>query len=135
MKSQYRFLVHKSFLKQAEAFIDLHFDELKSFQSKCRQACVDPANAGEILRGIGLPQLKGKIYKCWVGGRKKFRLVYLFHSGRKIVLPVLITLDLRSSIDWNDLPWQEYAETIYADLTNNNTAAFQDWTDSLMALQ
>lgn len=134
MESPYRFLAHTTFREQVEAFLDKHSDHWNALQSKCRQACVDPTNAGETLHGIVHPQLIGKIYKAWVGGRRKFRLVYLFHSGRKVVLPVLITLDLRSNINWNDLPWQEYAEAIYADLTSNNTKAFQDWTDSLTTL-
>ena len=132
MQSQYSFLVHKTFLKQSEAFADRNFKHWNAFRTKCRQACLDPTNAGEILHGIVLPQLKGKVYKCWVGGRREFRFVYLFHSGCKVVLPVLITLELRSNIDWDKLPWQEYADAIYTDFTKGNHNAFQDWTASLL---
>lgn len=132
MKSPFRFLVHRTFLEQSLAFADSNSEYLDSFRTQCKKACLDPANAGELLRGVAIPQLKGKVYKCWVGGRRRFRLVYIFHSGYEVVLPILITLELRSRIDWDKLPWQEYSERIYSDFIQGNLAAFQDWTTSLL---
>lgn len=136
MKSPYRFLVHETFLEQALEFAERNRHSpnyVNSFRTQCKKACLDPTNAGELLRGVALPQLKGKIYKSWVGGRRRFRLVYIFHSSYKVVLPVLITLELRSRINWDRLPWQELAEKIYSDFTKGNSKNFQDWTKSLLA--
>lgn len=131
MKSPFKFLVHQTFLEQSLAFVDRNSAYCDAFRTQCKKACVDPVNAGELLRGIAIPELKGKVYKCWVGGPRKFRFVYILHSGHRVVLPVLITLELRSRIDWDKLPWQEYSERIYSDFINGNLAAFQDWTASL----
>ena len=132
MKSPFKFLVHHTFLEQSLAFADRNSAYLTAFRTQCKKACVDPVNAGELLRGVATPELKGKIYKCWVG-RRRFRLVYILHSGYKVVLPVLITLELRSRIDWDRLPWEEYSERIYSDFIKGNLDAFRDWTASLLA--
>ena len=125
--------MHDAFLEQALAFADQNKDHWNAFHTQCKKACIDPANAGEILHGIGIPELKGKIYKCWVGGRRGFRFIYIFHSGYKVVLPVMITLEARSRINWDKLPWQEVSERIYSDFVNGNLKAFQNWTKSLLA--
>jgi len=114
------------------AFADCNTKYFSAFRTQCKKACLDPTNAGELLRGVAVSELKGKIYKCWVGGPRKFRLVHIFHSSYKVVLPVMITLELRSRIDWDKLPWQETADRIYSDFVNGNLNAFQDWTDSLL---
>lgn len=134
MKSPYRFLVHETFLQQSLEFAERNRHSpnyINAFHTQCKKACVDPTNAGELLHGIAVPELKGKIYKCWVG-RRGFRFVYIFHSGYKVVLPVLITLELRSRIDWDKLPWLEYSERIYSDFVSGNLDAFRDWTASLV---
>lgn len=132
MKSPYRFLVHDTFLEQSLEFANVNSAYLGAFRTQCKKACVDPTNAGELLHGVAIPQLKGKIYKCWIGGRRRFRLVYIFHSGYKVVLPVLVTLELRARIDWDKLPWLEYSEKIHSDFVNGNLNAFKDWTKSLL---
>ena len=124
--------MHDAFLEQALAFTDQNKDHWNAFRTQCKKACIDPANAGDILHGITIPELKGKIYKCWVGGPRGFRFVYIFHSGHKIVLPIMITLESRSRIDWDKLPWQEISERIYSDFIKGNLKAFQDWTESLL---
>ncbi len=124
--------MHNIFLEQSLAFADRNSANWNAFHTQCKKACIDPTNAGEILHGIAIPALKGKIYKCWVGGPQRFRFVYIFHSGLKVVLPILITLELRSRIDWDKLPWQEYADRIYSDFVKGKPAAFQDWTNSLL---
>jgi len=133
VKYPFTFLVHDTFLKQCLEFSDRNPDYLDAFRTQCKKVCLHPVNAGELLRGVAMPELKGKIYKCWVGGRRKFRLVYVLHSGYKVVLPVLITIKLRSRIDWDKLPWQQYSERIYSDFIKGNLSAFQDWTASLLA--
>lgn len=103
-----------------------------ALHTQCKKACLDPANAGRLLHGVAIPELTGKIYKCWVRGPRGFRFVYIFHSAHKVVLPVMVTLELRSRIDWDKLPWQQYSERIYSDFVKGNLDAFQDWTASLL---
>lgn len=132
MKPPFKFLVHDTFREQCLAFAERNLAYWNAFHTQCKKACLHPAEAGEILHGIAIPELKGKIYKCWVGGPRKFRLVYILHSGYKVVLPVMITLELRTRIDWDKLPWHEYSERIYSDFIKGNVDAFQDWTASLL---
>lgn len=127
MANPYRFLVHRIFQQQADEFPEQNPSQWKSFQDQCRKACADPFRAGKPLQRVPIQALQGKIHRLWVGGPGKFRFIYIVDPHRKIILPVLLTLKLRGQINYDKLPWGEYADKIYEDLTQNNWSAFQIW--------
>lgn len=127
MSKSYRFLVHRIFKQQAEAFLDLHPSHWSSFTDQCRKACADPFKAGIPLQRVAFEELKGKIYRLWVAGPKGFRFIYLVDRATETILPVFLSLKNRPYIDYGKLPWQEYAREIYDDYAQNNIGAFRIW--------
>ena len=125
MTSSYRFLVHRIFQQQAEAFLERNSAFWDSFLGQCRKACADPFKAGKPLQRVGIEALRGKICRLWVGGPNKYRFIYIVDPVRKMILPVLLTLEVKGRIDYDKLPWEEYAEKIYEDLVQNNMDAFK----------
>lgn len=128
MSPLYRFLVHHIFQEQAETFLERNRSYWGSFINQCRKACADPFNAGKALERVAMPELRGRIFRLWVGGRNRYRFIYIVDRPREAVLPVFISLEVRGRLNYDKIPWQEYANQIYNDYMQNITDAFKVWT-------
>ena len=77
------------------------------------------------------PQLQGKVFHVHVAGqnvpsRKGFRLIYVVENKKRIVLPVFLSLEIKSQFNYDNVPWQDYAVEIYKDLCEGNISAFTE---------
>ena len=79
------------------------------------------------LQGITSQRLRGAIHKKHVGGPGGHRLIYLLPIGSKTVIPVYISPNTKSSIDYNKFDWEEICGRIYTDYSKKNYAAFSNW--------
>jgi len=127
LTNPYRLLVHYTFQQQADAFLERNPSYWNSFVNQCRKACADPFRAGKPLQRVAIETLRGRIYRLWVGGPNKYRFIYIVDPTRQIILPVLLTSEVRGHIDYDKLPWGEWANKIYEDLVQNKTNAFRFW--------
>ena len=127
MRNPYKLLVHRTFKQQAEAFLERNPSYWGSFINQCRKACSDPFRVGKPLARVGLEALKGRIYRLWVGGRNKYRFIYIVDRAREAILPVFLSREVRGRINYDKIPWEEYANQIYDDYVQNNISAFAVW--------
>jgi hypothetical protein len=77
------------------------------------------------------PELAGKVFHVHVSGnnvpsRKGYRLVYIVQSKQQIILPVFLSLVIKSQFDYDKVPWEEYATAINKDLRAGNMANFKE---------
>jgi len=98
----------------------------ESFLKQCEKASADPFKAGKSMGGLPR-ELQGSVYRLWIKGPKGFRFIYVVHRELKIVMGVFVSADPRSNFDYNKVPWLEYAEKIYEDLTAKNMKQFEEW--------
>jgi hypothetical protein len=47
---------------------------------------------------------------------------------RKAVLGVFISSEVKANLDYDKVPWEEYADQIYEDYLSGNEGSFQVWT-------
>ena len=63
-----------------------------------------------------------------VSSRRGFRLICLIvNSSRKVVLGVFLSSNIRPSINYNKIPWAQYATEIYDDLINYRMDKFIEY--------
>ena len=98
-----RLLVHETFQNRYIEFQQQHPEAGKSLISQLQQIRENPGNGQRIKGTEIIPNLRGMLYKAWVGGRRKFRLFYYHHSGRQVVMPVYLSSELRGSFDYKDV--------------------------------
>jgi len=120
----YKFLVHRTFQEQIDSFLEMNASVWGSFIDQCRKACADPFNTGKPLARVGHPALRGRIKRLWVGGPGRHRFIFIVEKSKQIILPVYLSLQLRKDIDYDKIPWEEYADKIYNDFVKGNTEAF-----------
>lgn len=128
MSSKYRFLVHDIFQSQLDDFIESHSKSLKSLVSQIQSAVSDPLHSGKPLSGVQNSKLRGCIRRYHVSGRRGFRLICLIvNSSRKVVLGIFLSGNKRPSINYNKIPWEQYATEIYNDLINSRMDRFKEY--------
>ena len=126
MPSEYRLLIHNSFQYQIDEFLEKQQPSWDCVVKQLRKIIDSP----EQLPMQNLPpQLSGKVFHVHVPGyhipsRKGFRLIYIVLIHQKIVLPVYLSLVIKSQFNYDEVPWQEYAHEIYEDLHNANMEKF-----------
>lgn len=128
----YRFIAHREFRKQHEAFVKDNPRLVNALVTQYKKAMVNPA-VGKAMRSIPLEELRGRVRRLYVGGKKKYRFVYFFFAERQVVLAAWISPMPRTKLDYDKLEWLETAEEYCTDLIEGNVEAFEDWS-SLLAL-
>ena len=126
MKSKYSLLIHDSFQEQVDAFLDKYEDNtglIKQF----RKIIDTPLN--NPMKDVP-PKLVGKVFHAHVAcdnipARKGFRLIYIFEKKKGIVLPVYVSLVVKSRFSYEKSDWDKYAIDIYEDLIQGNNDKFQ----------
>ncbi len=86
--------------------------------------------SGKMMKEVRDPELVGLIWRSYVGGNNGHRLIYIYLPERKIVLPVYLSPETRPNIDYNKIPWNDIAESIYNDFENKKYEAFSNWQPS-----
>ena len=124
MTLPYRLLVHHIFQEQMDAFIEACASHWGSFIDQCRKACADPFRVGKPLERVGHQALIGRIRRLWVGGPGGHRFIFIVNKAKEIILPVYLSLESRKDIDYDSIPWEEYANAIYDDFVKGNMEAF-----------
>lgn len=81
---------------------------------------------------IPVEELRGKLYRLYVGGRRGYRFVYFFSERHGIVLPAWISPVRRSQLDYDKADWLDYALDYSSDLAQGNIDKFEDWTNRLL---
>jgi hypothetical protein len=108
----------------AEAFIETNPSLWSSFVDQCRKACADPFRAGKPLARVGHKALRGRIRRLWVGGPGGHRFFFIADKAKQVILPVYLSLEVRKNIDYDQVPWEQYASEIYSDFVKGNIQAF-----------
>jgi mRNA-degrading endonuclease RelE of RelBE toxin-antitoxin system len=128
LPSKYRLLIHSSFQQQTDAFMEQHPDSWDDVVSQFKKIITNPLQSP--MHNLP-PHLNGKVFHVHVAGlnvpsRKGYRLIYVVHGGQKIVLPVFLSLVIKSQFDYEKVPWLDYAEKIYKDLSEGHLSAFTE---------
>lgn len=123
----YRFIAHREFRKQHEAFVERNPDLVKALLTQYKKAMVNPT-VGKIMHGIPLDELQGRLRILYVGSKKKHRFVYFFFPEQGVVLPAWLSPVPRNKLDYDKLEWLECADEYCDDLMQGNQDAFEDWS-------
>ena len=96
-----------------------------SLTSKLQQIKGSPGN-GPWLQGTEITsELKGRLYKVYIGGGGKFRLFYYFDPTVRVVLVFHFTTETRGNINYEDItPIVEDALAVVADFIENGSDNF-----------
>ncbi|TET38935.1 MAG: hypothetical protein E3J65_04595 [Dehalococcoidia bacterium] len=126
MSQNFRFLVHTVFQEQLDRFVTASPDAWPSILTQIKKARDDPFNAGKPMHDIPIKKLQGRIYRLHVRGPKGFRFIYLVDPDRRIVLGIFVSSEVKTKLDYDSIPWLEYAAQIYEDLVNGNIDKFKE---------
>ena len=87
----------------------------KTIATAIEKLLTEPYKVGKPLKGAP-PDLQGKIWRIWVGGKKGFRIFYSIDKKKKTV--VLLDIQLRADIDYDSLfdirEWNKFRELLNA---------------------
>jgi len=128
-----RFIVHESFLRQHKEFVDNHPELEAELLSQYRKAFDDPS-AGKPMKRIPLEELQGKVFRLRIGGRQRYRLVYVYSKEHGVILPAWISPVARRDLNYDREPWLEYAQECSRDLAEGNTQKFKNLTSWVLSL-
>lgn len=124
MPSAFKFLVHETFQKQLDAFLQENPEAWSSLITQIKKTITDPFNAGRLMHDVPAKKLQGNIRRLRVKGRKGFRFIFIVEPRAKVVLGVFVSTEQRSRFDYADVPWEQIASEIYEDLVNSRWEKF-----------
>lgn len=75
----------------------------------------DSPNSGKMMRDVKNEELRGVIRRTYVGGPEGHRFIYIYNGPKNIVLPVLISKEVKRDFDYEKVAWEQIAEEIYND--------------------
>ncbi|MBI2875107.1 MAG: hypothetical protein HYY09_08455 [Firmicutes bacterium] len=137
-----RVVAHISFLEQYTLVVQSYPVVKKSLDKQLEKAGASPHSSGELMHSVAHPSLRGKLYKVWVHGpglpkHKGHRLLYLLYKRDQgddgSVLPFFISPRPRTTFNYDQFPWQQYAEEIYQALIEGRQeefVIFEPWKEA-----
>ena len=120
-----RLLFHECFDNQYLQLVSTNIKASEAVRSQLIKSRDNPT-AGKTLRAIVNPALQGKLYRLHVGGPGGFRYVYYYHAKQAVVIPVYLSLVLRSNFSWSDFPFLQDAEVIVNDFRAGRMERFKE---------
>jgi len=128
LPSRYRLLIHSTFQDQIDVFMEQH-ESSWEYVVKQFSKIIDSPRQG-LMPNLPKP-LAGKVCHVHVSGkhipnRKGFRLIYVADNKRKIILPVYLSIVVKSRFDYDKVPWKENAAMIFKDLCDDNSSQFNE---------
>jgi len=127
--------VHAEFRRQHEEILQSNPQLRKPLYTQYRKALADPVRAGKAMHSIPGEELRGKLHRLWIGGKKGYRLVYYFSTELDIILPAWISPVPRTHLDYEKADWLDCADQYCSDLLEGNMDQFEDWTKLLLQIQ
>lgn len=131
MVHSYVLLLHDIFKNQCYDFVG-SFPESqqlkinKQITTSLLQIKSNPSSYKPLIE-VRDKRLQGIIRRIYVGGNQRYRLMYLYFPNKSIIIPIFISEELRKNFDYDQAPWEEYADRIYNDLIDGNDAAFSKY--------
>jgi hypothetical protein len=121
-------LIHPLFIKQAHRVVSQYPPTQKESIEKQIATALQEIKSNpfsqKFLKDIKANRLVGNVRRIYVGGNSEHRLFYCCPSRKTYVLPVFISLERRKDFDYNNVQWEDIANTIYEDLINKNYDVF-----------
>lgn len=120
-----RILFHECFDNQYIQLVSTNEKVSDAVRTQLIKSRDNPA-AGRTLHDIVNPTLRGKLHRLHVGGPGGFRYVYFHHAKQAIVLPIYLSLEIRSRFSWADFPFLADAEIIVGDFLAGRLDRFKN---------
>ena len=99
---------------------------LKSLAKQVEKCQSDPINAGGGFH-IGTVDLYGgSVRKLYIGGRKKYRLIYYVNARLQLVVCLYISEVNRADLDYKSVNCADMVNEIVNDLKNGNSSRFHE---------
>jgi hypothetical protein len=125
LAQSYKVLLHHSFVQKAKEVVGKYPQLQGPLVTALLEIQASPMDGA--FRYIDDPKLINLVHKIHVGGRKGHRLMYLFISSSKVVIPVFLSDNPKSSFSYDDVDWCTLCRQIFDDYSKRNYSAFQNF--------
>jgi len=128
--TNYKVILHERLDKQFAEFRKENTQHSNALDKALEKLGADPRGAGGLLQGISQPELQGRVYKLYVGGPRRYRLIYFIPPPSERVpfcpvIPLYFSQVLRGRLDYSKLDLDRVGEDIVADFKANNYSKFR----------
>ena len=72
-------ILHKRLQQEFADFRKRKPEHVRALDKTLEKLRADPYRVGGLLKGMTQPELQGRVYKLYVGGNDKYRLLYFVH--------------------------------------------------------